>query len=48
MPSSEINEDVKRDLEVLSMRGAFNPKRHYKVGTSHRTCKTPGSRIWMG
>ena len=31
MPSSEITADVKRDLDVLSMRGAFNPKRHYRV-----------------
>eukprot|EP00210_Caulerpa_lentillifera_P006766 g6465.t1 len=30
MPSSDFNDDLKRDLEVLSMRGAFNPKRHYK------------------
>lgn len=37
MPSSDFNDDVKRDLEVLSMRGAFNPKRHYKNLESIKT-----------
>lgn len=31
MPSSEMNEDVKKDLKLLTMRNLFNPKRHYKV-----------------
>ena len=42
MPSSDIDADVKRDLEVLALRGAFNPKRHYKV-----TPSTPDQNITL-
>ncbi len=30
MPATEMTEEVKRDLEVLQMRGALDPKRFYK------------------
>lgn len=34
MRSSELTPEIRRDLEVLSMRGSFHPKRHYKVRVS--------------
>ena len=44
MPSTEINADVKQDLEVLSMRGAFNPKKHYKV---IQTLNEQKQKLWL-
>ena len=34
MPRTEINPGVKRDLHLLRMRGALDPKRHYKNESS--------------
>ena len=30
LPAQTLTEDVKRDLRLLRLRGAFDPKRHYK------------------
>ena len=34
MPAHEVTEEVKRDLEVLKMRDALDPKRFYKKNSS--------------
>lgn len=34
MPATEMTDEVKRDLEVLQMRGALDPKRFYKKSSN--------------
>ena len=34
MPATEVTDEIKRDLEVLKMRDALDPKRFYKKNSS--------------
>uniref|UniRef100_A0A0N5C9C8 Fcf2 domain-containing protein n=1 Tax=Strongyloides papillosus TaxID=174720 RepID=A0A0N5C9C8_STREA len=39
MKSPEMTEEIKRDLEVIQMRGALDPKAHYKKNSSNELPK---------
>lgn len=45
LPATQITEDVKRELRLLHLRGAYDPKRFYKVRGGGTCCPWPG---WLG